>query len=121
MNEPLSKRGLTALVDQLILEQGRLDPLELLMACDYLSYADYESWRLGRVPHLEGVLRVPADQAAEVLARAGLYAAAQRLAAEPLEHRAWDAAERIIPIGPAGAAHPGLVRGCATATARQPG
>ena len=117
MNESLSKQGLTTLVDQLILEQGRLDPLELLMACDYLSYADYESWRLGRVPHLEGARRVPADQAAEVLARAALYAAAQRLAAEPLEHRAWEAAERIIAIGPRRAAHPGLVRGCATAFA----
>ena len=115
MTEPLSKQDLSALVDQLILEQGRLDPLELLMACDYLTYVDYESWRLGRVPHLEAVLRVPADQAALALAQAGRYAAAQRLAAEPLEHRAWGAVERIIPIGPERSPHPGLVRGCASA------
>ncbi|WP_295393539.1 hypothetical protein [uncultured Thiodictyon sp.] len=117
MTEPLSKQDLAALVDQLILEQGRLDPLELLMACDYLAYADYESWRLGGVPDLEGVLRVPAEQAAELLARAGRYAAAQRLAAVPLEHRAWGASDRPIPIGPARGPHPGLVRGCAKAFA----
>ncbi len=43
MNEPLSKQVLIALVDQLILEQGRLNPLEFLMTYDYLCYADYES------------------------------------------------------------------------------
>ncbi|WP_295456582.1 hypothetical protein [uncultured Thiodictyon sp.] len=113
----LSEQDLVALVDQLILEQGRLDPLELLMACDYLAYADYESWRLGGVPHLEGVLRVPADQAAELLARAGRYAAAQHLAAVPLEHRAWGTSDRIVPLGPERGLHPGLVRGCANAFA----
>jgi hypothetical protein len=117
MLEPRSRQDLTALVDRLILEQGRLDPLELLMASDYLAYADYESWRLGGVPHLEGVLRAPPDQAAELLARAGRYALAQRLAAVPLEHRAWGATDRIIPIGPASGARPGLVRACATAFA----
>jgi len=123
MTEPLSKHELQndlkhdlgRLVDQLILEQGRLDPLELLMACDYLAYADYESWRLGRVPDLEGVLRVPAEQAAQILDQAGRYAAAQRLAPQPLEHRGWGAAEPSLAIGPARAPHPGLAHGCAAA------
>jgi hypothetical protein len=115
MSEPLSKHDLTTLVDRLILEQGRLDPLELLLACDYLAYADYEAWRLGRVAHLQGVLRVPATQAADLLQRAGHYAVAQHLVADPLEHRAWGAADHPIPIVPEGNGHPDLVQGCANA------
>lgn len=115
MSESLSKQQLVVLVDRLILEQGRLDPLELLMASDCLDYADYEGWRLGRVPHLEGALRVPADQAADLLIRAGRYASAQRLVAEPLEHRAWGASDRILPIAPERGGHAGLVRACACA------
>lgn len=115
MTEPLSKQRLAALADRLILEQGRLDPLELLMACDFLAYGDYEAWRLGRVPHLEGVLRVPADEAASVLTRAAIYAGAQRLAAETLEHRAWGASDRALRIGPERGAHADLERACAAA------
>ncbi len=113
MSERFPKQALDALVDRLILEQGRLDPLELLMACDFLSYADYESWRLGKIPDLERMLHVPSDEAAAVLVRAGLYAGAQRLVAEPLEHRAWGASERVIRIG----AHAGLSGACARAFA----
>lgn len=115
MGEPLSKQDLTALVDRLILEQGRLDPLELLMASDYLAYTDYEGWRLGQVAHLQGALRVPTDQAADLLRRAGHYAAAQHLVAESLEHRAWGAADHCLLLGPEGHPHAGLLRGCATA------
>jgi hypothetical protein len=62
---------------------------------------------------LQAALRVPADAAAALLERAGGYAAAQRLAAEPLEHRAWGASDRILPIGPDAA----LTRACASAYA----
>ncbi|HYN78353.1 MAG TPA: hypothetical protein VES73_11235 [Lamprocystis sp. (in: g-proteobacteria)] len=100
MTDPHSTRDLAVLVDRLILEQGRLEPLELLMACDYLAYADYEAWRLGQVPDLEGALRVPADQAAAVLGWASRFALAQRLVEEPLEHRAWGSSDQTLLVGP---------------------
>jgi hypothetical protein len=109
MIDALPARSLAVLVDRLILEQGRLDPLELLLACDCLSYADYEAWRLARVPDLQGVLRISPDEAADLLARAGTYAGAQGLVAGPLLHCAWGPTDRIIAVG----SHEGLARACA--------
>jgi hypothetical protein len=114
MTQPLSKHDLIALVDQLLLEQGRLDPLELLIACDLLAYADYEAWRLGLTAHLEGVLRVPANAASDLLAQASRYAGAQGLVAESLVHLAWGAAPRMLSIGQ----HTQLAQGCAHAYVR---
>ena len=67
MKEPSTNRlpsdkELKTLVDRLLLEQGRLDPLELLLAADLLDYQDYEAWRMGRKPDIQGALPAsPAD------------------------------------------------------------
>ncbi|WP_295578408.1 hypothetical protein [uncultured Lamprocystis sp.] len=114
MTQLLLKYELVALVDRLLLEQGRLDPLELLIAGDLLSYADYEAWRLGLAPHLEGVLRVPANAASDLLAQASRYAGGQGLVAESLVHLAWGAAPRMLSIGQ----HTQLAQGCAHAYVR---
>jgi hypothetical protein len=113
MTEVASDKELKARVDQLILAQGRLDPLELLLAEGWLAYDDYERWRTGRAPDLQGQLQVKPDEAAALLEGAGAYARAQRLAPEPLEHRGWGADDRSLRIG----AHSGLTRGCAVAYA----
>jgi len=113
MNQTLPERDLRALVDRLLLEQGRLDPLELLLAADLLAYADYEAWRLGRRADLQGALVVDPAQAAELLERAAAYARAQRLTATPLVHRGWGAGSGSLHIGDQGA----LARACAFAYA----
>jgi hypothetical protein len=98
-----------ALTDRLLLEQGRLDPLELLLAADLISYADYEAWRLGRRPDLQGALRAPTAKVIELLTLAGDYARGQGLGALPLEHLGWERMDGALTIGP----DPELTRLCA--------
>jgi hypothetical protein len=116
MNAVCSDRELGVHVDRLLLEQGRLDPLELLLALDLLPYADYEAWRLGRRPDLQCALRADPIQVAELLERAATYARAQGLAATPLEHHGWGDLPGPLQIGH----HAGLVQACAAAQVPPP-
>lgn len=100
---------IASLVDRLLLEQGRLDPLELLMAAEMLAYEHYEAWRMGKAPDLQGLLVVAPEDAADLLHRAGTYALAQRLSEMPLEHSAWGGKDLTLCVG----THAGFVRGCA--------
>jgi hypothetical protein len=52
MSELPDRKALTTQVDRLLLQQGRLDPLELLLALELLPYEDYQAWRLGRRANL---------------------------------------------------------------------
>ena len=102
-----------ALVDRLLLEHGRLEPMELLLAADLLGYEDYEAWRLGQRSDLQGALRIGPDEAAELLRRAAAYASGQRLAPNDVEYRGWGGADRPLSIG----SHEGFVAACAIAYA----
>jgi len=112
----LFDQELKALVDRLVLEQGRLDPPELLLAADLLAYEDYEAWRMGRRPDIQGALRMAPADAAGLLERAGAYAAGQRLAAAPLEHAGWGHLGAPLRIGDDAR----LVRACSAAFAPPP-
>lgn len=102
-----------ALVDGLLLEHGRLEPTELLLAADLLAYEDYEAWRLGQRSDLQGALRIGPEEAAALLRRAAAYASAQRLAPNDVEYRGWGGADRPLSIG----SHDGFVAACAIAYA----
>ena len=91
---------LKALVDRLVLEQGRLDPLELLLATETLAYEDYEAWRLGRLPSLQGRLRLPVRQTVDLLDLAQNYARALGLTPTPLHHLGWGADAHPLTVGP---------------------
>ncbi len=108
MSDSLSDKDLIALVDRLVLDQGRLDPLELLLASEALAYDDYEAWRLGRAPELQPLLRLTPEQAVELLGRASAYARAQRFAPVPLQHLGWGPNPRPLVLGP----HPEWARAC---------
>jgi hypothetical protein len=109
-------QSILPLVDRLLLEQGRLDPLELLLAADLLTYDDYEAWRTGRRPDLQGALHASPEEIAGLLDRAGAYARGQRLAPIPLDHRIWGGQDAPLLVG----AHAGLSRACATGYAPPP-
>ena len=113
MTDTPSDKDLLALVDRLVLEQGRLDPLELLLAVELLAYEDYEAWRLGRVAALQPLLGLPPDESAELLCRAATYVRAQGFAATPVSHLGWGPRPQPLVIGP----HPALARACAEALA----
>ena len=104
----LSERDLMALVDRLLLEQGRIDPLEVLLAAGLLAYPDYEAWRLGRAVDLGLALRVEPAAAVDLLQRAATIARALRLVAEPLRHTTWG--EPVQPLRVSG--HLALIRAC---------
>jgi hypothetical protein len=108
--------ALRPLVDRLLLEQGRLDPLELLLAADLLGYEDYVAWRTGHRSELQGALRAEPEAVAGFLEDAAVYARGQKLAAVSLAHTAWGDRQRPLSVGP----HPDLARACALAYAPPP-
>ncbi|WP_200327888.1 hypothetical protein [Thiocystis violacea] len=96
----LSDQALQRLVDRLLFEQGRFEPVELLLAADLLAYEDYEAWRTGRIADLQGALRAAPTEVAEALRRAAEYARRQKLEATSLDYRGWGAEDRRLAIGP---------------------
>lgn len=99
MTELPDHGALTAQVDRLLLEQGRLDPLELLMALELLSYEDYQDWRLGRRVDLQDALLAKPAVVAALLERATAYGREQGLQPTPLEHRCWGGQDTLLRIG----------------------
>ncbi len=110
---PRSDTDYRLLVDRLVLEHGRLEPLELLLAADLLAYEDYEAWRLGQRPDLQGALQRDPNEIADLLRLAGEYARSQRLEPTPIEYRGWGRSDRPIRIGH----DSGLAAACACAYA----
>ncbi|WP_089728754.1 hypothetical protein [Candidatus Thiosymbion oneisti] len=112
----LSDNALKTLADRLLLEQGWLDPLELLLAADLLAYEDYEAWRMGHKPTIQGLLRAAPTDVADLLEAVGAYAAEQGLVATPVEHRGWAGVDTPLRIGD----QVRLVRACALVFAPPP-
>jgi len=111
--DTFADQTLRALVDRLLLEQGLLDPLELLLATELLDYRHYEAWRLGRAADLQGMLAAAPAVVVELLERAGSYARGQGLEAGGLQYTGWGAFDRPLHIG----TDIELARACATAYA----
>ena len=76
-----------ATLDQLLLEQGGYEPLDLLLAQGLLLYTDYEDWRAGELPRLEERLQGPGVEA--LLEQAEHYARALGLVPESRTYRDW--------------------------------
>ncbi len=94
----LSPDRLSALTEQLMLEQQGMDPLELLLASGALAYPDYEAWRMGRRPELQNALQLPVADVVALLRRAAAQASAFGLVAERTDRRRWgDAATDTAP------------------------
>ncbi len=108
LSDPPSEQDIRAQVDRLLLEQGRLDPLEFLLATDLLAYEDYEAWRMGLRADIQGALHGSPACIAEWMDRAAEYARGQRLSATPVRHRGWSGHDAPLHIG----AHAGLRRTC---------
>jgi hypothetical protein len=77
-----------AWVDQLLLEQGRYIPVELLLRRGDLSYGDYEHWRSGLGGALETHLEGARTAIRETLVQAGAYAASLGLSPRSAQYTA---------------------------------
>ncbi|MBK1617936.1 hypothetical protein CKO42_05600 [Lamprobacter modestohalophilus] len=105
--------SLTAQVDRLLLEQGRLEPLELLLTLDLLAYEDYEAWRSGGRADLQGALLADPDEVAAVLQLAASHASGQGLQPSQMEYRGWGGHNSPLNLG----ANQRLIQACAEAFA----
>ena len=72
-----------ATLDQLLLEQGGYEPLDLLLAQGLLLYTDYEDWRAGELPRLEERLQGPGVEALLEQGGGSRPSAATRSASRP--------------------------------------
>jgi hypothetical protein len=112
----LSAALLASLVERLILEQQRLEPLELLLAAGVLAYPDYEAWRLGQRADLEDALRLPLAETLALLRQAEEQARSTGLVAAAVDYRRWGDDAAPLHVGPS----PALQRALATLYAPPP-
>jgi len=90
------RREIEARVDELLLEQGKYVPMELLLQEARLDYADYEAWRNGDIDCLDEVLFGGPQQVRALL----------RTAADYLKQRGWQPLDlNYTPWGAGGAGH----------------
>ncbi|MBK5938527.1 hypothetical protein CCR96_04485 [Halochromatium roseum] len=97
----------------MLLEQGRLEPLELLLALDLLAYEDYEAWRSGGRADLQGALLADPDEVVAILQLAASHASGQGLVPSPLEYRGWSGHNSRLNLG----SNQRLIQACAEAFA----
>jgi hypothetical protein len=96
----LDARQIVDLVERLILEQQRLEPLELLLAAGVLAYRDYEAWQLGRRALLQDALQLPLADTLALLRQAAEQARAAGLVPEPTAYRRWGESAAALVPGP---------------------
>ncbi|MEA3385168.1 MAG: hypothetical protein U9Q89_01735 [Thermodesulfobacteriota bacterium] len=58
LNRRQLQTRLSAVTSELLNEKGYISFVDIFMRLGYLSQADYENWRLKRVPYLEKVITV---------------------------------------------------------------
>lgn len=76
-------------VDEILLDYGRYEPLELLQREGRLMYADYESWRNGETDSLDELLMGDVSAICELLEVAANYARELKLQPEQLSYAGW--------------------------------
>ena len=76
-------------IDQLLLDQGELTPLDFLLAQGHLQYGDYEAWRQGATTPLAQHLFGDTAQIVRSLRDLADYARSLGLAPEPVCYTPW--------------------------------
>ena len=79
-----------AAVQQLVMEQGEYEPLELLLATNRLAWDDCRAWREGRLETLDTVLADGSRETRACLEGAQSWADALGLAPELAVHHGWE-------------------------------
>jgi hypothetical protein len=105
----ISAAHLRELVDRLILETGRLDPVALLVAAGLVAHEDEASWRAGHRTDLQGVIKGAPDGVSDLLEQAARYAIRQGLVATRTTWPAFGGAPATPRVG----ADPRLSAACA--------
>lgn len=90
--------ALQAQVDAQLMEQGGFAPLELLINCGRLTYADYESWRRGEIELLDDVLMGSAEKIRAQVDAVNAYARSIGLVEQAQEFHTWQSGAAAKPL-----------------------
>ncbi len=77
-------------VDQLIMDTGCYQAVELLLRFGLLAYAEYEQWRMGKIPYLSDILSTQKETIIPLLDEAGLYVKSLKMTPEPVIMQQWE-------------------------------
>lgn len=77
-------------VDQLIMDTGSYQAVELLLRFGLLAYAEYEQWRMGKIRYLSDLLSVQKDTIIPLLDEAGLYVKSLKMKPEAVIMQQWE-------------------------------
>ncbi len=77
-------------VDQIIIETGSYQAIELLLRTALLPYADYEQWRMGQYSTLSEVLEPKKKAIIPLLNEARHYAVSLKMGSEPVYMQQWE-------------------------------
>ena len=77
-------------VDQLLLEQGNYEPLELLLQEGRLMYGDYEAWRNGEIEFLDEMIFGDPKQITQMFDQAGAYLRKRGWISETISYTPWN-------------------------------
>ncbi|WP_198264473.1 hypothetical protein [sulfur-oxidizing endosymbiont of Gigantopelta aegis] len=77
-------------IDQLIMDTGNYQAIELLLALSLLRYSDYEQWRMGKIQYLVDIIDHRQNDIINILEQAEAYVCSLKLVAEPLSFPQWE-------------------------------
>jgi hypothetical protein len=79
-----------ATVDSQVSQQGQFCLLDWMLTKNFIPYADYESWRYGRIPHLDDCFALDAEDLQRLIQQAQQSCGELKLSCESQEFYPWD-------------------------------
>jgi len=87
-----------ATVDSQISQHGHFCLLDWMLAKNFIPYADYESWRYGRIPHLDNCFTLTETDLQSFIQQAQQACTDLKLIQESQEFYSWDARRESLKI-----------------------
>jgi len=95
MNDKEIREKVHSAMDTLIRDKGVASPVDVLMAIDILSKADYENWRFCRTDYLERVCKVNLRKLSLINHEIRVYAGRHNLKPSWTDYRKWGKGKNI--------------------------
>jgi hypothetical protein len=95
MNKEQVKEKVSSAAYSLVNEKGYIAPVELLIRIDILPRADYENWRMGRIPYLEKACKVNLSKMSLLMKELRSYANKNNFKASFTVYKKWGKGNKI--------------------------
>ena len=89
-------------VDQLIMNTGSYQAIDLLLQLGILPYAEYEQWRMGKIHYLSDTFNGRPEAVNHLLEEADAYVQSLKMQSEPIQLQQWEANADPVDIGKTG-------------------